>query len=65
MALRRRPAAGAGVFENVEQAPTLVSSTQSPDRHTSILILGQERVLPNNTVDPHDSGIFSDSKPWK
>ena len=65
MALRRRPVAGAGVFENVEQAPTLVSSTQSPDRHTSILIWGQERVLQNNTVNPHNSGTFSVSKPWQ
>ena len=68
MALRRRPAAGAGVFENVEQAPTLVSSTQSPDRQTSILIWSQDRVLQKSKlhyVNPHNSGIFSVSKPWQ
>ena len=63
MALRRRPVAGA--FENVGQKSTVKSSTQSPDRHTSILKWGQERVLQNNTVNLHNSGIFSVSKPWK
>ena len=65
MALRRCPVAGAGVFENVWQAATVASATQSPDRQTSILKWRQEAVLQSNTVNSHYGGIFSVSKPWK